>query len=232
MTVISFGIAGLGQQTELWSTLQTSIHLTSRWGMAVDLNHRWRNNELWRSDISAVRAGAVYFTRHHGQVTAGYAWFGTHTTNHFVPLLNEHRFYQQWLIPHAGEKITWSHRIRFEQRFLEQQTGNITLRAFGLRLRYMFSLGIPLQHYFNNKKPSLLWIAANEIMAQAGKRVGKHYFDQNRLITGLEWRSASNHSIFLLYQYTNRYRLATENVANVHVIRFTASLNLDLRKQP
>jgi hypothetical protein len=56
---------------------------------------------------------------------------------------NEHRLWQQVIFGHNAEKLRFTHRIRFEQRFIENRlTGEY---PFSTRLRYQFGGNMPLQ---------------------------------------------------------------------------------------
>ena len=56
---------------------------------------------------------------------------------------NEHRIWEQIIFGHNVQKLRFTHRIRFEQRFIENvKTGEYPLAT---RLRYQFGTNFPLQ---------------------------------------------------------------------------------------
>lgn len=94
----------------------------------------------------------------------------------------ENRIYQEALFPHkVGKRLYFSHRFRYEQRFVENQD-------FRTRYRYNAFLNVPLN------KPTLdtkaLYLALyNEIFINGEKDIGAgndvDFFDRNRAYVGL-----------------------------------------------
>lgn len=56
---------------------------------------------------------------------------------------NEHRLWQQVIFGHNAQKLRFTHRIRFEERFIENRVTNEYPLA--TRLRYQFATSLPLQ---------------------------------------------------------------------------------------
>lgn len=90
-------------------------------------------------------------------------------------VVNEHRIYQQFITKHKAGIVSFQHRYRFEQRFVEDD--------FRLRFRYFLSLNLPL----NNKEvtdKTFYLSAYNEIFLNMENTV----FDRNRLYGGLGYK--------------------------------------------
>ncbi|MFC6267138.1 DUF2490 domain-containing protein [Frigoriflavimonas asaccharolytica] len=95
---------------------------------------------------------------------------------------SETRIYQEALLPQkVGERFYFSHRFRYEQRFVENQD-------FRTRFRYNLFLNVPL-----NKKALMkdaVYIALyNELFINGEKNIGNNktvgVFDRNRFYAGL-----------------------------------------------
>ncbi|MCC6762080.1 MAG: DUF2490 domain-containing protein, partial [Chitinophagaceae bacterium] len=62
---------------------------------------------------------------------------------------------------------------------------------------------------------------ADEWMLHAGDNLGKHFFDQNRLIGGLAYMPNKHVEMHLLYQYITQYRADNEAWQHINSIRLT-----------
>lgn len=58
-----------------------------------------------------------------------------------VDFTNEHRIFEQAVLSHAYDALVMTHRIRFEQRFIDERHSH----EFKTRLRYQIGAKIPLQ---------------------------------------------------------------------------------------
>ena len=96
--------------------------------------------------------------------------------------INENRIYQEGLLPQkVGERLYFTHRIRYEQRFIENQD-------FRTRFRYNILLNIPINK--NKIEKNTLYAALyNEIFINGEKNIGNNrivnVFDRNRFYVGL-----------------------------------------------
>ena len=90
-------------------------------------------------------------------------------------VVNEHRIYQQFITRQRFSGISFQHRYRFEQRWVESD--------FRLRFRYFLSLNVPL----NSRKVengTIYLSAYNEIFLNTEGNT----FDRNRLYGGLGYK--------------------------------------------
>jgi len=97
------------------------------WGMAKDLEQL-----MLRGGISYSPIGKKWkFTQGLANITTGA--FGESNST-----FGEYRIYQEFLVPSKwGQRLFFNHRIRFEERFVDQQD-------FKTRFRYNLFLNIPL----------------------------------------------------------------------------------------
>ncbi|WP_459210995.1 DUF2490 domain-containing protein [Aquimarina rhabdastrellae] len=151
----------------------------SSWGVQGDVQYR---NWNLGGDLEQLllRAGLTYkpksanvkFTLGYGHITTGA--FGTDEYD----TTTESRIYQEALMPvRVGKRFYFTHRFRFEQRFVEDQD-------FRTRYRYNLFLNIPLNSAEFN--PKTFYIALyNELFINGQRDIGDdrevEIFDRNRL---------------------------------------------------
>lgn len=206
---------------QFWMTYNAQQQLSKRWGYQFDINHRWADVQQPTSVVSAVRVGAVYAVKPALRLTAGYAWFGTHTTIKAHHLLHENRLWQQAIWQYKKPKCKAMQRIRLEERWREQMNIGQLDHRFSIRFRYMWQWQYPIWHSPSKAQRQLMLHAADEWMLHAGEDLGKHFFDQNRLIGGLAYLPNKQMEFHLLYQYIAQYQASNTAWQHINSIRLT-----------
>lgn len=154
----------------------------SPWGVQGDIQLRnW--NVLGDLEQLLVRGGLTYkpkntkikFTLGYGDVTTGAFGSANNTSR-------ESRIYQEALFPtKIGKRFYFNHRIRYEQRFVENQD-------FRTRYRYNMFLNVALNKV-EMEKNTLYLALYNEIFINGQRNIGNNntveIFDRNRLYMGL-----------------------------------------------
>lgn len=103
--------------------------------------------------------------------------------------------------------MTISHRYRIEARFVHDVTNNeITSDYHFLSFRFRYQLGfdIPIWRNSDTKKERLSLKLKEEILLNAGSKIVKNTFDQNRLYAGINYRI--NPAIAIEAGYLNWYQ--------------------------
>jgi hypothetical protein len=90
--------------------------------------------------------------------------------------IDEHRIYQQFIHKQTVSRSIVQHRLRFEQRFIEQD--------FKTRFRYFLAINIPLNQKALTENTFYL-SAYNEVFLNTSSGVD---FDRNRIYAGLGFR--------------------------------------------
>lgn len=155
----------------------------SNWGLQGDYQYRdWRG--FGDREQLLLRTGVTYkpndsnvkFTLGYANITTGR--FGTDID---API-SEHRIYQEALF---GQNILYkllvTHRIRYEQRFVENQD---------LRMRYRYNLFINIPFKGNTLDKRTTYFAFyNELFINGERSIGSgnkvQFFDRNRTYLGL-----------------------------------------------
>ena len=177
----------------------------SNWGFQGDIQYRnWE--VIGDLEQLLLRGGLTYqpnqtkakFTLGYGNITTG--TFGDETST-----VSESRIYQEALLPQkVGSRFYFTHRFRYEQRFVEDQD-------FRTRYRYNLFLNVP----FN--KPTLekgaIYLALyNELFINGQRDIGDgrsvQFFDRNRFYTALGYMLGPNLRVQLgnMQQSTNTWK--------------------------
>ncbi|WP_111684534.1 DUF2490 domain-containing protein [Winogradskyella tangerina] len=155
----------------------------SQWGIQGDYQYRdWRG--LGDREQLLLRTGLTYRPKEANvKFTLGYANI---TTGRFGEELDapvsENRIYQEALFGQTlWKKLLLTHRIRYEQRFVENQD-------FRTRYRYNLFVNIPLKG--TSLSPKTTYFAFyNEIFINGERQIGDNqnvqFFDRNRTYLGL-----------------------------------------------
>ncbi|MGO4911424.1 DUF2490 domain-containing protein [Leeuwenhoekiella sp. W20_SRS_FM14] len=153
----------------------------SGFGVMGDVQHR---NYKVTSDFQQLilRAGLTYKIKETPlKLVAGYSYFNSGTPGEDNSQTIENRYYQDLIWSQKiGSRISFNHRIRFEERFIQNQD-------FRTRYRYALNVRAPL----NNKElvPNALYLwAAGEVFINGQKQTGSgtvNLYDRTWLFSGL-----------------------------------------------
>ncbi len=154
----------------------------SPFGIQGDIQYRnW--NIIGDTEQLLLRTGLTYTPKNTNVLlTVGFANITTGIIGESNETSNENRIYQEALLPQkVGNRIYFTHRFRYEQRFVENQN-------FRTRFRYNLFINIPL----NKKeltKNAIYTAFYNELFINGEKEIGNNrfvdYFDRNRFYLGL-----------------------------------------------
>jgi hypothetical protein len=177
----------------------------SPWGFQGDIQYRnW--NVIGDLEQLLLRGGVTYkpkkanikFTLGYGDVTTGA--FGDNKGT-----MRESRIYQEALFPvKLGDRFYMSHRMRYEQRFVE-------LQDFRTRYRYNLFLNIALNSK-ELKKNTIYLAVYNEIFINGQRDIGDgasvEIFDRNRFYLAMGYHILDNLKIQcgLMNQATNGWK--------------------------
>lgn len=160
----------------------------AKWGVHFDLQLRSADEFGYLRNV-LVRPGLTYYINKNSNATLGYLLTTTKTE---VPGLEdidvtEHRIWQQYIRTHRLGGIYASHRLRLEQRFIEQNNGD---QVFAQRFRYFFRLIQPLQQRAETFDKGAFVALQNEVFlnVQNKSALSGKLFDQNRAYLAVGYR--------------------------------------------
>ena len=187
----------------------------SPWGFQGDIQYRnW--TALGDLEQLLLRGGLTYspkdakvkFTLGYGNIQTGAYGADNSTTQ-------EHRIYQEMLYPHRlGKRFYLNHRIRYEQRFVENQD----LRT---RYRYNLFLNIPFNHTEIGKGTFYLALY-NELFINGQRDIGNgqsvEIFDRNRTYLGVGYSITDNLKVQLgiMEQITDHWEKTQAQISLHH----------------
>ena len=155
----------------------------SRWG--VHLEGQWRRHDgfnRWHQLL--LRPGVNFEVNKLLLLTGGYAFINSYPYGQFPTLARaapEHRIWEQALIRYKTGKLSWSTRLRFEQRLLgvrQPATGPVESFRHENRFRGWQRVTVPLT-------PRYYLTAYDEIWFYVKPYVSASRFDQNRAYIAL-----------------------------------------------
>ncbi|MFK7958460.1 MAG: DUF2490 domain-containing protein [Lysobacterales bacterium] len=170
-----------------WYILQwRNAFENSQWGIQGDIQHRNFDVSEDKEQL-LIRAGV---TRDVGKYrfALGYAFVDSGAFGPSNRSRHESRIYQElFFATPLGDRLQFSHRFRFEQRWLENQD-------FRTRLRYGLFLNVPLT--FEAQTTNTYLSFYNELFLNVGRDIGQgrrvDYFDRNRLYAGIGQKVSDN----------------------------------------
>ncbi len=161
----------------------------SRFGIQGDYQFRYWNIGSDKEQL-LLRSGITYRPLNTDiTLTLGYGFISSGEFGESRVNSTESRIYQEALLPQKiGSRFYFTHRFRFEQRWVENQD-------FRTRFRYNLFLNIPLNK-LKLEKNALYLSLYNEIFINGQKSIGNgrsvQYFDRNRIYLGLGYGLLDN----------------------------------------
>ncbi len=157
------------------------------WNIAGDLEQL-----LLRGGVTFKPEKAnIKFTLGYGNITTG--TFGEESTT-----TNESRIYQEALFPtKIGERFYLNHRLRYEQRFIEEQT---------IRTRYRYNLFVNVALNQKEMKEKTIYLALyDELFINGTGMPGQSIFDRNRAYIALGYvlKKGMKFQLGIMNQTTN-----------------------------
>jgi hypothetical protein len=133
----------VAQQTDFqsWSLLTATVSLDPEKKFFIYSEVQPRvGDDVSRLERLLMRPALGYNLNKNVALYLGYAWTPTFTNAHYdEDFRNENRIWQQVLIKHADFGIDWQHRIRQEQRIIEDASGPSNRTRYLLRGSYGLS---------------------------------------------------------------------------------------------
>lgn len=213
-----------------WMAYFGHHRLTQR--VSVYTEYQLRRHDLFRDwQQSLVRMGVDYRASDRFIWTAGYAFIRTwpYGAQPFPARFDEHRLWQQLLMPQRAGRWSMNHRYRLEQRWLEGNRKALGPEYFYRnRIRYRWLVNLPLNHR-ELKTDTWFLSASDEVFLQFGPNFGVNYLDQNRFYGGVGYQFSEHGHVQVGYlnQYfiKNNGTLAERN----HTLQASVTYHFDWR---
>jgi hypothetical protein len=196
----------------------------SRWGVHLEVQNRLSDwGDDWQQLL--VRPGINY--RWSDQLSASVGWAFVRTYPYgdlpVAEAFDEHRIWEQVLFKHTWLDLEWQHRLRLEQRWIEENSG--TNWRGENRIRYLLRTTIPVTQ--DKKVYVVLW---DELFFNFGGNVDANEFDQNRAFIGIGWKLSDSLRLEAGFMEQTLHRRGGELWENNHTPCVWLSSNLPFGK--
>jgi len=210
----------------LWAGYYNTIQLNNRLSIVSDAQLRSRD---WVNQWSQilVRSGLSYSFNNNFVITAGMAFFkNAQYLNKQLFLKNEWRPWQEFSYQTKYSKTNLTHRLRTEQRFLQQVLDNkLTDRyEYVFRLRYRIDWQLPLNEY-------LKFGLGNEVLVNPWHLQNNRFFDQNRTFAGISFTVSPSTSLQVQYLKIFQWHSNLSELEDQNIIRLNANQKINFKKK-
>jgi hypothetical protein len=225
-------------QSITWLSINSNVKLSKKWSAVVDGQFRFVKD--MENMQHMLRIGASYdITSKLSIVPVGYAYIWNYKYGEqpagFVN--NEHRIWQQVFYKHKVSFISINHRLRLEERFLQNRNavneGTPESNAYSddqMRVRYRFLANIPLNKKSMEAKTIYLSIW-DELFVSWGKSVTYNKINQNRIFVGPGYQFTKALSVQGGYFYQLLVKANGAKQENNKGILLQVNYNVDLSKK-
>lgn len=184
---------------EAWATTAAFISFDDSKTYQLFVETQPRLGDNWQRLATALfRTALVYNATESVSLFAGYGWFPAfYDSDYHRSYRDDQRLWQQLLYKHELWDITWQHRVRQEQRWIEHTEG------VSNRTRYMLRGSRPL-----NDARDFGITAFDEIMVNLNTVEGGPWggYDRNRIFIGPYWlRGPARYEVGFLGEHARRF---------------------------
>ncbi len=215
---------------QVWFGYFNQTRITNKVGLWLDVHYRLTDNFIERPFQFIVRPALNFYIKENVRLQTGYAFVSHFPAKGFETTRPEHRGWQQiwWNQKYNG--FTTMQWLRLEERFNHKITNDALQPGynFNYRLRYNFSLFIPLKgKELVPKTPFIAFI--DEVFLNFGEKVVYNTFDQNRLFIGVGYQITSHMNIQTGYMNVFQQEASGNSYWCTHALRLFLFQTLDLR---
>ncbi|WP_375582733.1 DUF2490 domain-containing protein [Cyclobacterium xiamenense] len=223
------------RQSGLWLGVYTKYKIGQKLFYYGEYHMRRRDRLVQNMAQIYLRFGLSYLINEKLEVTGGivtpFYWApeDLYTSQEQIDkVINQFRFWQQFLFVQTMGRVKIYHQIRTEQRWKRDY---LVGSPFELthRMRYKITSYIPLNKPKLQDK-TLFFSGYNEIFIQAGKSIVYNYFEDNRLFLGLGYVINEKFQLQAGYMKSIQQRERGFDLNNRDIIRFSIYHNLDFTK--
>lgn len=221
-------------QQLIWYTYNNTIRFNENWTLVSEVQERQFFNPtaqhqlVFRSNIQrklienwSVSAGMTYFLQSPQDPES--------ESNLTVPELRPDLGFEN---KQKLSFMTISHRYKVEARFIhdfadDELTGGYRFSSF--RFRYQLGFDIPVWRNKDTREERLSLKIKEEILLNAGSKIVKNTFDQNRIYTGINYRINPSFSVEAGYLNWYQQRVSGTEYYDRDIIRLSLFHTLFLK---
>lgn len=207
---VPYAHAEVDEDVQLWAPMFLNTTLGEKGRATLEVQPRF-GNDISQASMLLVRPVVGYQVTPNVSLWQGYGW-----TPSFNPYRNEHRIFQQALINHKIRKLQVQHRLRLEERFIENMSSMV------VRGRWLVRGDYPLGA---SEKWGILGYNELFINATSTSTGPQQGFDRNRLYGGIS-RKLNPHTrvdVGYVMEYANQPLQVRDRIN--HIINLWLTVN-------
>lgn len=222
----------IDQQSLLWTRYYNQLSITDKWSVHTEFDNRIFINPV-EENLFVFRVQGRYKINSNIEVGVGYSYFSVATQDPEITTdfrTPEHRAQQDVTWKQGSGKFTLNQRFQVEERFIHNANKEELLpgSSFSWRFRYR------LQGEFSCWKKESEYLKAivyDELMINAGEKIVKNTFDQNRIYAAMQYGINKNIALELGYLNSFQQRASGVDYYDRDIIRFTFFHKIDLKEK-
>lgn len=211
----------IDHQSILWTRYYNQLTINDKWAIHSEFDNRLFIKPV-KENLFVIRVQARYKIKEI-ELGAGLVYFSVYSQ---IPEVDpgftvpEYRLQQDVTTKQNWGKIVVNHRYQIEERFIHNfdKTGLTNGTSFSLRFRYRIQGSCD---FWKKEKQYLKGILSDEIMINAGSKIVKNTFDQNRIYVGLQWGISKTIATEIGYLNSFQQRASGVDYFNRNIIRIS-----------
>jgi hypothetical protein len=221
----------IDQQSLLWTRYSNQLIINKKWSIHNDFDNRIFTKPA-KQNLFVYRLQGRYKLNEQLETGIGFAYFLVSTQD---PHINydfkfpEYRGQQEITRRQNFNKLTIYERFQVEERFFQNtnEDGLISGTTFFWRFRYRIQGDYLVWEKDNQYIKTIL---SDELMINAGEKVIKNTFDQNRIYGAIQYGINKNVALELGYLNSFQQRSNGTDYFNRDIIRFSIIHKINLKK--
>lgn len=209
-------------QSLLWTRYYNQLELNDKWSIHSEFDNRVFINPNVQN-LFVIRVQGRYKISDQVVLGSGFAYFNVATQDPDIDSgfnKPEYRLQQDLTWKQNLGKINLNQRFQIEERFFQDfdTQGLKSGTTFAMRFRYRLQGDYT---FWKKEKQFLKTLIYDEIMINAGSKIVKNTFDQNRIYAGLQYGVNSDLAIEMGYMNSFQQRVSGVDYYDRNIIRFS-----------
>lgn len=202
-----------------WYSYGNTLQLAPRWLLSNDISERHFFDNGKQLQFT-LRSKINYTLGQNWNAGVGFAYF---LSNTFDPAstsmlaVPELRPFQEFTNTQHLRRFTISHRYRIEERYFRKVVNDKLANGYNFNFRFRYKFEVEYRLFESDSKAhSLSFRVGDEIMLNAGKRIVKNTFEQNRVNTAISYQATDHFTFDFGYTYGFQQKSSGDyNQANI-----------------
>lgn len=222
----------IDHQSVLWTRYYNQLTINKKWSIHSEFDNRLFTNAV-KQNLYVARIQGRFKLNDQFEIGSGFAYFLVYTQDPNIDLdykLPEYRGQQDITWKQNINKLNFNQRFRVEERFfqnankLELLSGTTFYWRFRYRIQGTYEI-------WKKDKLSFKAILSDELMINAGEKVVKNIFDQNRIYGAMQIDINKNITLELGYLNSFQQRSNGIDYFSRDIVRFSFYHKINICKK-